>query len=127
MATITIDRPSGGDISWATEEIEGLDVIYLMTAVLFDMHEYFLKSEIRPILTSITGRVCIEVKDDNLAVAYRPEAETKLAIGMISAALVGLLSAVKDPDFNPMVAFLGAIHIPIEVNRGDYNGTTDLG
>jgi len=100
-------------ISWTvdSQEASAVDVMALMATTLIDMYAYYFESPTRPPLPIADGRVCIEMKGDTFAVAYRPEGDAWAALGMIQAAIVGLNREMNAPDFDPLEGLLGAIYL----------------
>ena len=75
------------------------------------MYSYYFESPTRPPMPTADGRVCIEMKGDTFAVAYRPEGDPWAALGMIQAAIAGLNREMNTPGFDPLEGLLGAIYL----------------
>ena len=114
MPNIIINVNPEGGVQWQSEGMDGFDTMGVMAQCIFDMNQFFIKDPMRPPMDTVASRVCIEFDGkDLLAVSYRPEGNAQIALGMMQAALCGLANEMRLPDFDSMVAVLGAIQIPV--------------
>ena len=108
-AGITI-KVTADEVTWQTEGLkDGNAAIGLMSSIIFDMYEYYYEHPARPELPEQPMRVCIEMKEDTLAISYRPQADPLTALALCQAAACGIYSKLQDEDFDPMTGVLGAL------------------
>ena len=109
---LTIDT-DGPNFTWKAEGMDGFQAIGLLCDVLFDLHSYYIESPARPDFIVNGARVCIEVYEETLNMAYRPERVDPLVVqGMLGATLAGFIKKNHKGEFCALEAMIGAIQIP---------------
>ena len=110
IANITIDVNPDGSITWHSTGLRsGIPVMSVLSATILDMYAYYFEHPARPPLPEQDMRVCIEMRDDTLAISYKPVANPDVAMAICHAAFVALYNKMEEPDFNPMEGMLGAL------------------
>ena len=99
----------------------------MLADTLRDMYQYFFKDDLRPIFRPESARVCIEVKDEKLAIAFRPESDLGAAKAVVAAALVALSEKSFGDFINPFEVMFGAIVQDREPEGGVADRIGELG
>jgi len=98
-----------GVLSWSTDGLDGKSAMWLMTDALTDIYRYFFQEELRPDYNPQPSRVCIEFKEDQLWIAFRPEEDLASAKALTAAALVALSQWGISEFIDPFETMFGAI------------------
>lgn len=116
--TITLND---NQVHWKSDG-DGRETLWVMCDALVDMYRYYFKEPLRPAFQPQPARVCIEVEDDRLAIAYRPEDDQGMAKAVTAAALVALSEDAGSTD--PFRVMFGALvrDIPMDENGHGGNG-----
>jgi len=109
MAIIEISTDFDGNFHWKTDSLDGRQALWLMTDTIIDMYRYFFQDELRPIYKPQPSRVCIELVDDKLGIAFRPEEDLASAKALTAAGLVALSQRGTAEFIDPFEVMFGAI------------------
>lgn len=98
-----------GVLSWSSDGLDGKSALWLMADALTDIYRYFFQEELRPTYNPQPSRVCIEYKEDQLWIAFRPEPDLAGAKALTAAALVALSNRGVSEFIDPFEVMFGAI------------------
>jgi len=110
-----------GSFKWTSNELTAKQTLWLMTDTLIDMYRYFFKEPMRPEFYPQPSRVCIELKEDKLGIAFRPEDDVQSAISLTAAALVALSERAREGPIDPYQVMFGSL---IREVKSSENGVT---
>ena len=96
-------------LHWKTDGVDGREALWIMSDAINDMYRYFFQEPLRPVFQPQNARVCIEMAEDKLAIAFRPEDDLAAAKALVAAALVVLSEKSPGEFLNPFEIMFGAI------------------
>lgn len=110
IANISIDVNSDGSLSWKASGLSsGIPVMSVLSATILDMYAYYFEHPARPPLPEQDMQVCIEMKNDALAIKYSPVAMPDMAMAICHAAFVALYNRMEEPGFDPLEGVFGGL------------------
>jgi hypothetical protein len=81
----------------------------VLSATILDMYAYYFEHPARPPLPEQDMKVCIEMKNDALAIKYSPVAMPDMAMAICHAAFVALYNRMEEPGFDPLEGVFGGL------------------
>jgi hypothetical protein len=118
MATIEISTDFDGQFQWKSDKLDGRQTLWLMVDTLIDMYRYFFTDKLRPVFSPQAARVCIELDNEKLSIAFRPEDDLAAAKALVAASLVALSEKSGDESTDPFEVMFGALVIQTEETVG---------
>jgi hypothetical protein len=110
MPTIQIIDNSDGSLTWETDGVfSGIECMSMLSHAIMDMYAYYFEQPLRPPLPGQDMRVCIEMKNDTMAISYQPTADPETAMALCHAAFCALHNKISEDDFDPLEGVLGAL------------------
>jgi hypothetical protein len=110
MAAIQISTNPDGTLTWETDGVfSGVACMSMLSHTIMDMYAYYFEQPARPPLPEQDMRVCIEMKNDTMAISYQPTADPDTAMALCHAAFCALHNKMLEDGFDPLEGVLGAL------------------